>query len=718
MSQERAAKHSKKKGKPSHFMPQEPRKPELLAPAGDQEAFYAAMDSGADAVYVSPRILNARAYGKNFTLPEIGNLLETAHKKRRKLFVAINALMKEKEMAQAIRLMAALDEMGVDAVIIQDLGIWRIARRYFPGLRLHASTLMAIHNSLGVEMAKEMGFSRVVLARELTLKEISAISKTSRIQLEIFVHGAMCFTISGLCLFSSYFGGRSSTRGKCVQPCRRRYTWKGGPGTYFSMDDLCGLEMVPELYRLGISSLKIEGRLKPARYVASVTKAYRLVLDEGPRCSKEVLERARTILNGALGRPVSSGFFLSSNPKGAVSPTRTANTGLYLGKVKAIIDGWLHLSGPHAPKPGDRLRLVVPRNELQFSVRCVEAKKTSKTSIVKLDKLPQKLPENLSGTLLFKIDAGGKTQAEPAIKITGEKDPLHCKAMLDLAAKRAKDILKKIENSSKVSKIASKKKHGKASLYLKLARPSDIKIAGRLDIKGVLLEINSHNIQAITKGLPKGLSKDKIIWSLPPVIFQDKLATLKKQTELLARLGFKNFQVSNLSHLALLKGRKHIKRLNICSSYQLNILNSQAIKAASDLGIFCCHFSIETDLKNMTQALSKINEEVMFTVFCFVPLFTSRLRHRLYHTKKPVVSTRGEQYHWQRAGDVGRLFPKTPFSALDCQKLLLGAGIRNWIIDLEAIPRTWHLPRRLPQNVQALASKLRGRSFNLLKNLE
>ena len=198
---------------------------ELLAPAGTLAAFAAALEAGADAVYVGAPGLNARALARDFTFAEIAAMTRHAHEQGRRLYVAMNSLVKEGELRLALENLEALARIGPDALIIQDLGLLHLARRFFPELRLHASTLMTATSSLAASRFASLGFRRVVLARELSLAEIRTIGERSGVELEIFIHGAMCFSYSGLCRFSSLHGGKSSLRGQCVQPCRRRYDW-------------------------------------------------------------------------------------------------------------------------------------------------------------------------------------------------------------------------------------------------------------------------------------------------------------------------------------------------------------------------------------------------------------------------------------------------------------------------------------------------------------
>ena len=239
--------------------PANPTKPELLAPAGSLEAFFAALDSGADAVYLGLKDFSARAKAKNFTLSELEKMLAYARSQQRRVYVTLNTLVKERELPQLVETLAALEAMAVDAVILQDLAVWRLARRHFPSLELHASTQLTIHNVAGARQLEQMGFARVVLARELSLEEITAIHRQTSIGLEHFVHGAHCFSLSGQCSFSSWLGGMSGNRGRCAQPCRRRYRHSGGDGYHFSPNDLSAIELLPELAAAGISSLKIEG---------------------------------------------------------------------------------------------------------------------------------------------------------------------------------------------------------------------------------------------------------------------------------------------------------------------------------------------------------------------------------------------------------------------------------------------------------------------------
>jgi U32 family peptidase len=340
-----------------------PNKPELLAPAGSLETFFAAMEKGADAVYAGLKEFSARAKAKNFTLAQMERLTAYAHSLGRRLYVTLNTLVKEDELPLLVETLSALEAMGVDGVIVQDLAVARLARRHFPGLPLHASTQLTIHNSLGVRQLEELGFERVVLARELHIDEIRAIVRASRIGIECFIHGALCFSISGQCYFSSFLGGHSGNRGRCAQPCRRQYKYRGKEGYFFSTNDFSSIDMLPQLLDAGVESLKIEGRMKSAEYVANVVGAYRLALDAPAARRDEAVAEAKELLKLSFGRVPTRGFLASHTPTDIATPALSGATGRFLGEVRAVKGGRISFETRDRLHVGDRLR-VQPKSDM------------------------------------------------------------------------------------------------------------------------------------------------------------------------------------------------------------------------------------------------------------------------------------------------------------------------------------------------------------------
>jgi len=339
------------------------KKPELLSPAGSLEAFFAAMEKGADAVYAGLHDFSARAKAKNFSLAQMERMLAYAHGQERKIYVTINTLIKENELPQLVDQLAALEGMRVDGVILQDMATARLIREYFPGIPLHASTQMTIHNSLGVKQLEELGFERVVLARELHIDEIKAIVAASRAEIECFIHGALCFSFSGQCYFSSFLGGHSGNRGRCAQPCRRQYTYRGKEGYYFSTNDFSSIDMIPQLIEAKVASLKIEGRMKSAEYVASVVGAYRLVLDAPEGKRSEAVSEAKELLKLSFGRVPTKGFLASHTPTDIATPSLKGATGRFLGTIKSLNGNRITFETKDRLHVGDRVR-VQPKSDM------------------------------------------------------------------------------------------------------------------------------------------------------------------------------------------------------------------------------------------------------------------------------------------------------------------------------------------------------------------
>ena len=264
--------------------------PELLSPAGDFRCLLAAVAAGADAVYVGGKKFGARAYAKNFDTDELSRAVRYCHLHGVRLYVTLNTLVYDRELSEAVEYARELYRIGVDAIIAADLGVISAIKRAVPYMEIHASTQMSVHNSVGADKAGELGISRVVLARELSLENIRLATETSSVEIEVFLHGALCVCHSGQCLFSSLVGGRSGNRGECAQPCRLPYDGGKYP---LSLRDLSLASHIPELIESGVASLKIEGRMKSAEYVYTVTKIYRRLLDEGRRASAEEEEELR-----------------------------------------------------------------------------------------------------------------------------------------------------------------------------------------------------------------------------------------------------------------------------------------------------------------------------------------------------------------------------------------------------------------------------------------
>ncbi len=303
---------------------------ELLAPAGDKECFKAALLAGTDAIYVGGKRYGARAYAGNFETDDLIECLKLAHLFEKKVYLTVNTLMKQSELDELTDFLRPLYEEGLDGVIVQDLGALSIIREAFPGLELHASTQMTVTGPFGANVLKEYGVSRVVPARELSLDEIVTIKKETGLEIETFVHGAMCYGYSGQCLFSSMLGERSGNRGRCAGPCRLPYVVKydgkrlNGENEMYqlSLKDLCTLEVLPKLIDAGIDSFKIEGRMKTPEYVSFVTGMYRKYIDlyyKNPKKYCVSKEDITSLKNRFSRGSIQSGYYFQHNGRELVT---------------------------------------------------------------------------------------------------------------------------------------------------------------------------------------------------------------------------------------------------------------------------------------------------------------------------------------------------------------------------------------------------------------
>jgi putative protease len=743
---------------------------ELLAPAGTIEAFEAAVESGADAIYIGAPAFNARALARHFSLAEVAAMIDHAHKNRVRVYLAMNSLMKEEEISKAMEELAALEALKADALIIQDLGISSLARKFFPGLRLHASTLMGAHNSLNVRQFSEMGFKRVVLAREMTLAEIGQIHRQCPVELEVFVHGALCFAYSGLCLFSSYLGGKSGLRGRCVQPCRRRYTWgskgrgAGAPAGYlFSMNDLAGLELIPQLRQAGVSSLKIEGRMRSAQYVGSVVKAYRLALDNP--ATPEVLAEAKELLEQAMGRKASLGYFKKAQPADIIAPQHSGNIGLFLGKTEKVTANRAQMTLKEPLRTGDRLRIhqegsgerqsFTLKGLWQGKVALEKAKAGSK---VQLD-LP---PGAQWGDSLYKVDIGERRQQaakksiQPGVfskKVANLVDPrklaqiahfLHQPVTRPAVAKTRE------ERPARGQVQARGQAQGQApgrrgapqmqlplEWWLKIDDFESLKVQLPTPPSRLVITLSRQTFAQYSRQ-QKRLTpyRRRLVWALPPVILEADLEFYREAIAHLRGSGYNAWQIGHIGQRLLFAagvqavaepggesppGRKNgrpgqppSERLLLFGDYTLNVLNSMSVQALAGMGINNVQLAIETDRQNLFDVLGHKNALPMgMTIYGLPPLFTARLASPFFKYDQPLVSPKGEVIVLKQCWGQTVAVADQPFSLLPYSTELAARGVAYGVVDLSRMrPRPDDLVAAFRQSGQPGRGGRRFSTFN------
>jgi U32 family peptidase len=740
---------------------------ELLAPAGNLENFRAALDAGADGVYVGAPGFNARNLARDLRLEEIGAMVRHCHDRGKKLYIAANSLILEKEFPAVIEALALLETLEPDALIVQDLGLIRLVREHFPSLTLHASTLMTAHNADAVRILSSMGCKRVVLARELTLKEIAAIAAGADTELEVFVHGAMCFSYSGLCLFSSYLGGKSGLRGRCVQPCRRAYHWQGRSGKgggraakdgyLFSMNDLSGLDVVPELRRMGIASLKIEGRLRSAHYVSHVVRAYRMVFDAAEADFLEAVNEAKILVERAMGRTVSPGFFLSPQPKEAISPQHSGNTGLHLGSLKTLVQHESGLYGvvnlKESVELGDRLRLhfessgerrAFSLKGLRVRNRKVDRTETAGTAWILL---PDGIEHEAKGRIeLYKIDV----HAETGDTISQDLEIGAVKRELAKNRERLRRCIEAIQ--SRVRGLEDRDHVADGSASRGRARKAGTQKKG----DGLPVEwwLKTDSLKVVMSKLPfvpdrllltldknmageagrirqyLGQQARNVIWALPPVLLGAELGRMRSGIASLIRSGFKSFQIGHLSQVVLFGN----ERVHLFGDYTLNLVNDQAVMFAAKAGLEGVQVSIEMDhdsMKDLFRAYQNSSGvlnvkgrrtdpkiSLGLTVYGAPALFTARLAAGHFQYDRIFVSPKGESFNIRKKEGGTQTFPCRPFSLLPYLEDLKQMGLQYAVVDISGLTMDRKGLQELADRMADKGRFTRLPTFNYLGKLE
>ncbi|MBI5557752.1 MAG: U32 family peptidase [Deltaproteobacteria bacterium] len=657
---------------------------ELLAPAGSLEAFFAAVENGADAVYCGLKEFSARVKAKNFTMAEVEKLTVYAHQRQRRLYITLNTLIKEVELPRLVHILGSLAVIGVDGIIIQDLGVWRLARTYFPDLPLHASTQMTVHNAAGVKMLEKMGFVRAVLARELSLEEIADIGQQTTMELEHFVHGALCFSISGQCFFSSTLSGMSGNRGRCAQPCRRRYHNRQQPGYFFSTSDLCAIDYLPELIRAGVMSFKIEGRMKSADYVARVVAAYRLVLDAPDRQRKAALREAREQLEESFGRQPTKGFltgFLSANI--AVS-SQQGTLGRHLADVVSMREGMIGLTVNDRLHVGDRLR-IQPRNDQAgagFTVREMfvgqkRVKGVKAGDFVRVRNYAKAFIQvgdgvfKVGGKPSFTLSAQACQQRLAEISLPGPGGDGQPGSVLDSVRQALGALLPPRKKTPE---------NGGWELTAKGRNLGDSKLTDQPWLGRLQLPLTPGNLQQLRNN-EKRLAgfKERLIWEVPTMLFGPEWPEYRRGVRILAGQGFTAFRIGNLGHIPLFEGLPGVVLLG---DFRCYTLNSQAALAWHELGLGELTVSIEDDRKNMKELFSRdLPLSLAVTAYGPLPVLLSRISVRGVRPGSALRSDKEDGYRLLVHDGLTEIIGEQDFSLLGHLSELRAMGCRRIFVD-------------------------------------
>ncbi|MDR2397161.1 MAG: U32 family peptidase [Spirochaetaceae bacterium] len=663
---------------------------ELLAPAGSPEALDAAIGEGADGVYLGLKTFNARMRSANFTYPQFETALQRLHRMGRKVYVTVNTVFEQREADRLYQLLRYLAALGPDALIIQDLGLIRLVREYVPSLKLHASTQMNVASSRGVNLLSKYGLSRVVLARELSLEEIQDIRSHTNMELEVFVHGALCVSASGLCLFSSYLGGKSANRGMCTQGCRRSFR-PGGPeeapargGYYFSPSDLQLFEQVPALAAAGVHAFKIEGRMKSADYVGAVVSAYRKLIDalSGNEAQiHEALTRGQAILRQDFAREKTTFYAFTPTQAGPAVPVawlqadRNGGTGIPLGRIlkvqgagadrRALIQG-----GDPLPGLGDSVRFhrADDRDRESHKLRFMQEAPQQGPRMCWIS-LP---PGFETGDAVYLIQrkelSKGYTPVIPSGRKGGRRQP---------GWEQAPEL-----RLPKVSKV--QRSLFPEGLYLAVSRLEDLYLLQASHPARVMLHYTRKTAAALLGPTPRlPFKSPEIILVLDPYFPQALSRLFEEEIPALMQAGYRQFVVNNLGHCPYFRGTQAA----LIAGPYLYSFNRWAQAFLSGLGLDYAVTPLENNRQNLERTVEPPRRPFTFiTLFAYPALFRIRADLGATYAFRRFTDSRDASFTLINNREGSLLIPDQPLSLVDKLPFLEAAGFSRFILDLSGPP--------------------------------
>ncbi len=666
---------------------------ELLAPAGNLESLDAAIGEGADAVYLGLKSFNARMRTTNFAWNQFEAAVESLHRQNKKVYVTVNTVCEEKETERLYRFLSYLNAVGPDALIVQDYAVMRMAQEFFPKMELHASTQMNIESSSAVRLLQKNGVKRVVLARELGLEEIKQIKTETGADLEVFVHGALCVSESGLCLFSSFLGGKSANRGMCAQACRRFYTAEvpGGmkQGYYFSPCDFELIDYIPDLIEAGVDSFKIEGRMKSAEYVGSVVAAYRYVIDHYKEDKKGALATGKRILSSDFARSKTTYWYGFENLKDGVenagqkilNPDQAGGTGLYLGKIagtKPAERGLIEAigekvqmcflkGGTYDPDPGDSIRIHKKDDTGREShkIRTVELEEKS-------DRRWIDIPTGFSTgdeVYLLQYKTGNKHYRHVLPNDIGRyrKQPKDEKLpILDITPVAPKEL-----------------DYFPDGLYVQVSSVPDLFAVQGLNPVRVILEYNSEtSYDLLNHKTVLPFSKKQIYISFDPFCSVSEEAALAQQLETLIADGYTNFVANNLAHIQLLQDKIRDKKVRVIAGPYLYTFNRWAASWLENQNIGAFIMPYEDSRRNLEATWEQnVRSRVLVPVFAYPALFRMRFKLPSDYDFTYFEDKEEKVFKVNSTADGSFVMPEEPFCIVDKVQFIKSSGFKKILID-------------------------------------
>jgi putative protease len=628
--------------------------PKILAPAGDKNSFLAAIAAGADAIYCGLKIFSARMEADNFSIEELARLSKLAKSYNIDVYIAFNSIIKESEQTKVYNILSKLCKfVDFDALIVQDLAMIPLAKKAGFKKEFHLSTLANCTFPSGLKTSKQLGFKRVVIPREFTIDEMKEMAQAAPedIELEAFIHGALCYSISGRCYWSSWFGGKSSLRGRCVQPCRRMYEQKGQKKRHFSCMDFSADVLVKVLKTIPqISTWKIEGRKKSPHYVYYTVKAYKLLRDD-PKKKKEAL----SYLDYALGREFGHYNLLSQRIMSPLDHSSETGSGLFAGRIKDPAAPYFITR--EALMPSDLLRVGFEDDQFHSIQKVTRAiPKKGKFFLSKKSKFKIK-----KGTPVYIIDRRGSELSSVIKSLEKELESFE------------KESIRPVENDSKITLSPKPMKSKNKIMELTLSR-------------GKFSQKNNHTDTGVwisTQGYSAAVSSRNWLW-LDPLLFPGEEKICSEYIDRAIKKGAKNFVLNAVWQLSLFKNPK---KLNIWAGPFCNITNSKTINLLKQYGFSGAIVSPELDQETFCSLPQNCNLPLGIVVYGNWPLGISRIISDDLKTNQPFTSPMGETAWISKHNNNYLVFPNWPLDLTSKKELLQNCGFSLFVNIHENIPR-------------------------------
>ncbi len=654
-------------------------KPELLLPVGDTESFFAAAEAGADAVYLGAKHFNARERAVNFTPGQLKTLIDHAHAEGISVYVTLNTVIKNNEFDDLLNTLHQLQQAKPDALIIQDWAVWYVVKTFFPRFELHASTQMANHNSAGALHAKQNGIKRVIMARELTIDELKQVTQKQGADPEIFVHGALCYSFSGMCLFSSYLGGMSANRGQCKQACRRIYHGDTS-GFLFSLKDNQAIDYIPALSQMGIKSFKVEGRMKSAEYVYRVGRAYRMAIDDPTS-----LPEAKAILKYDLGR-TKTGYFLSGSIENSISDAPA--TGKFLGKVTAVNINGFNLKSGMEIKRNYRLRIVNKVKSEHISFKVKEFEKTNDDYRINF----------VSGM----VAPGDEVYLAnmPERKFQTRFDGDLPSVSLYMPPRLKENIIKQLQ----VNKVLKK---SKTEVIVRIDQLAWLPKVDLRNVDMLLLDFSQKEWETFdpqSSVIQK--FKPKIAVELPKFIAEQKQDFYRNLAKKLAAAGLTQFALNHLSQKNICPA--HVKTIATENVYTFN---DAAILALKKQGVHDFIRPQENDFDNLTRGNDRHG---IIPVYFHPHLFMSRMPVKTGHK---FTERTGEKFLYRKKDGIGYVIPENPVCLTQYIDKMKNNGFYRFLVDLSFSKPSSNKVKTIQKRLYKSQQIQPSGNFNFIKGL-